>query len=145
MLSINPSEVVWTILGFLALYFLLKRFLFEPLIRVMDERKAGVEAKKDEQRKALAQTEADEEELDRRRRELAQESAEELAAEKRRQEASRGETAALLRAEAEKAADEAKAEAEALRGQTTGRLDAHGKELAEELALHLLNEGNRQS
>ena len=38
MLSINISEVILTVLNFFLLYFLLKRFLYTPLIRFMDER-----------------------------------------------------------------------------------------------------------
>ena len=44
MLSINPSELIWTILCFLALLFLLNRFLYQPLVRFMDERKARIDA-----------------------------------------------------------------------------------------------------
>ena len=51
MLTINPSEVFWTVLSFLALYFLLKRFLYGPLIRFMDERAARVQAGRDERRR----------------------------------------------------------------------------------------------
>ena len=36
MLTVNPSEVIWTILCFLALYFVLKRFLFDPLVAFME-------------------------------------------------------------------------------------------------------------
>ncbi|MCQ2557878.1 MAG: hypothetical protein MJ135_02050 [Oscillospiraceae bacterium] len=40
MLSINPSEVIWTIVNFFLLFFLLNRFLYRPLLRFMDERAA---------------------------------------------------------------------------------------------------------
>ena len=51
MLSINPSELIWTVLGFLVLLFLLKRFLYDPLTRFMDERSARVQAGLDERRR----------------------------------------------------------------------------------------------
>ena len=38
MLSINISELIWTIISFLILYFILKKFLFDPLVTFMDER-----------------------------------------------------------------------------------------------------------
>ena len=31
MLSINISELIWTIINFFLLFFLLKRFLFDPV------------------------------------------------------------------------------------------------------------------
>ena len=44
MLSINVSEVILTVLNFFLLYFLLKRFLYTPLVRFMDERQARIDA-----------------------------------------------------------------------------------------------------
>ena len=51
MLSINPSELIWTVICFFALLFLLKRFLYTPLTRFMDERDARVRAGLDERRR----------------------------------------------------------------------------------------------
>lgn len=48
MLTINISEVIWTVINFFLLYFLLKRFLYEPLIKFMDERQARIDAGKNE-------------------------------------------------------------------------------------------------
>ena len=59
-MSINVSEIIWTILGFFVLLFVLKRFLFDPLINFMEDRKARVEAGLAEARKA--QQEQDEKE-----------------------------------------------------------------------------------
>ena len=39
MLSINFSELIWTIINFFLLYFLLKRFLYDPITRFMDARR----------------------------------------------------------------------------------------------------------
>ena len=44
MLSINISEVIWTIVNFLLLTFLLKKFLYDPIIKFMDERNARIAA-----------------------------------------------------------------------------------------------------
>ena len=54
MLSINPSETIWTILGFFVLLFLLNQFLYKPLIRFMDERRARIDAGLNEEREAQA-------------------------------------------------------------------------------------------
>lgn len=43
-MTINISEVIWTIVCFFALLFVLKKFLFTPLITFMDDRKARIEA-----------------------------------------------------------------------------------------------------
>jgi len=42
MLSINISEVIWTIACFFLLYFLLKKFLYDPVVSFMDARNAKV-------------------------------------------------------------------------------------------------------
>lgn len=46
MLSLNPSEVIWTIINFFLLMFLLKHFLFTPIVRFMDDRDARIAAAK---------------------------------------------------------------------------------------------------
>ena len=44
MLSINISELIWTIINFFLLYFLLKRFLYKPICEHMDARQARIDA-----------------------------------------------------------------------------------------------------
>jgi len=53
-LSINVSEVIWTVLCFFALLFVLKKFLFDPLIRFMDERQSRIDAGEAANREAEA-------------------------------------------------------------------------------------------
>ena len=43
-MSINVSEVIWTVICFFALLFVLKKFLFGPLIKFMDDRQARIDA-----------------------------------------------------------------------------------------------------
>lgn len=43
-MSINVSEVIWTVICFFALLFVLKKFLFDPLIKFMDDRDARIAA-----------------------------------------------------------------------------------------------------
>ena len=43
MLSINVSELIWTIVNFFLLYFLLKRFLYTPVVRFLDKRQARLD------------------------------------------------------------------------------------------------------
>ena len=42
-MSINVSELIWTILCFFVLLFVLKKLLLDPILKVMDARKATVE------------------------------------------------------------------------------------------------------
>ena len=42
-MSINISELIWTVICFFVLLFVLKALLFNPLIKFMDERKARID------------------------------------------------------------------------------------------------------
>lgn len=43
-MSINISELIWTVICFFVLLFVLKALLFNPIIKFMDERKARIDA-----------------------------------------------------------------------------------------------------
>ena len=51
-MSINFSEVIWTVICFFALLFVLKKLLFDPLIRHMDARQSKIDAGLQEARRA---------------------------------------------------------------------------------------------
>ena len=68
MLSINISELIWTIINFLLLFFVLKRFLFKPLLNFMDARQAKIDAGTEAERQAQA-------ELDENAQDLAEQKA----------------------------------------------------------------------
>ena len=60
-LKLCVPELIWTIIDFFLLMFLLKIFLFKPVLRILDERKAKVEAgfaEGKEAEKALEETNA---------------------------------------------------------------------------------------
>lgn len=63
MLSINFSELFWGIFNFFLLLFLLNRFLYKPLIKFMDDRKARIDAGLDEEKKALEEEKANDESI----------------------------------------------------------------------------------
>lgn len=63
MLSINISELIWGIINFFLLYFLLKRFLYTPLISFMDKRRQRIEAGYEEEKRALEEKEQIEEQI----------------------------------------------------------------------------------
>ena len=52
MLSINISELIWTVINFFLLYFLLKRFLYRPILRVIDARRERLDAALGEEKAA---------------------------------------------------------------------------------------------
>ncbi|MBQ2062708.1 MAG: ATP synthase F0 subunit B [Oscillospiraceae bacterium] len=51
-MSINISELIWTIICFFALLFVLKTFLFGPIMSHMDQRRSRIDAGLDEKRRA---------------------------------------------------------------------------------------------
>ena len=53
MLTINISEVFWTIVNFFLLYFLLKVCLYNPVISFMDARNARIKEGNDAEKAAL--------------------------------------------------------------------------------------------
>ncbi len=144
MLSINPSETIWTILSFLALLFLLNRFLYKPLVRFMDERRARIDAGMNEEKEARAAIEEDERLLEREREEALRAGLEELKAEKGRNEERRAEAIRLAKLSAAEAVADGLTEAEKLRSETARVLSLRRGELSEKLARRLLDEGNTE-
>ena len=56
-MSINPSELIWTVINFFLLLFLLKHFLYTPVLRFMEDRQARMDAKLNEEKQAQAKVE----------------------------------------------------------------------------------------
>lgn len=63
MISINLSELIWTVINFFLLLFLLNRFLFKPVTTFMADRQARIDAKLREEQDAKARIEENEERL----------------------------------------------------------------------------------
>ena len=53
MLTINPSELIWTFINFFLLLFLLRRFLYKPILSVLDKRKALIADRRKEEEQLL--------------------------------------------------------------------------------------------
>ncbi len=140
MLSINASELIWTIINFFLLFFVLKHFLFDPLLRFMDARQARIDAGLEAEREArerLAENERDLAEQKAQTRREAADILERAAAEdaKRASEAyskARGEAAAMQEAGETELKDRSEREREELK--------AGEAELAALLAARLLGE-----
>lgn len=144
MLSINPSELIWTIIGFFALYFLLSRFLFRPLVSFMDERRARIDAGLNEEKQAQDALKEDTERLERCREEELLSARQQLRTEKDQDERRRVEALAQAREAAGLLRGQGQREADALRENTEREVALRGDELAERLAERLLNTGNTE-
>ena len=57
MISINISELIWTVINFFLLLFLLNRFLYKSVISFMEQRQARIDAKLREEEEAKARIE----------------------------------------------------------------------------------------
>ncbi|MBQ0037368.1 MAG: ATP synthase F0 subunit B [Clostridiales bacterium] len=99
-MSINVSEVIWTIICFFVLLFVLKKFLFDPLITFMDARKARVEAGMVEGREAQRKKEENENALRESWKNRSIEAKELLAAGKAADEKERAKVLSQAQAEA---------------------------------------------
>ena len=141
MLSINISELVLTVISFFLLLFLLKHFLYDPLIRFMDERNARIEEGLDAEKQALAAVQANEMLLEARRKE-SMDQAKSIVEQARNADEQRRE-AALQQAwqSAEESRSRAREEVCRFQASEAGKLKADEDELAALLADRLLSGG----
>ena len=141
MLSINISELVLTAASFFLLFFLLKRFLYDPLLRFMDERNARIEEGLDAEKKALAAVQANEMLLEAKRKE-SMDQAKHIAEQARSADEQRREVALQqARQSAEESRRRAREEACRLQESESGKLKADENALAALLADRLLSSG----
>ena len=63
MISINISELIWTVINFFLLLFLLNRFLYQPVIRFMEDRQARIDGKLAEEQDARSRVTENEQRL----------------------------------------------------------------------------------
>lgn len=141
MLSINISELVLTAISFFLLFFLLKRFLYDPLIRFMDERNARIEEGLDAEKQALAAVQANEMLLEARRKESMNQA--KIIVEQARSADEQRREAALQQARqtAEESRSRAREELCRLQESEAGKLRDSETELAALLADRLLSSG----
>ena len=140
MISINISDLIWTIINFLLLCILLNHFLYKPMLRFMDDRQARVDAKLSEKRDADAQSAENDARLEAEKaksRDEAKRILTQADADTEEQHA-----AAMLQAREDAAQDrkDAEADLEARREKTAEKLGEATPELADLLARHLLGE-----
>lgn len=140
MLTINVSEVILTVINFFLLYFLLKRFLYEPLIKFMDERQARIDAGAAVKKQALDTVKESEDRMEAELRESREEAKRIISDAKAADEAAHAELGEKLRESRLEAMRENEAHVDALRCEESTELDMKSRELAKLLAAKLLSE-----
>ena len=73
-MSINVSELIWTILCFFVLLFVLKKLLLDPILKVMDARNANVAEGLEAGRQAQLAREENDEALQQAKKDAAQQA-----------------------------------------------------------------------
>ncbi len=140
MLSINISELIWTGINFFLLCFLLKRFLYTPVIRFMDERKARMDAKLREEQDALTRAKENEDRLAAEKAESREEAKRILSRAGTEREEQHSAAVLATRADSSRNRKEATAALAQRREKTASRLEQATPELAALLAEQLLRE-----
>lgn len=138
MLSINVSELIWTIVNFFLLYFLLKHFLYTPVVRFLDARQARLDEAREKETQARAAADENEKEIEAGKA-LRRAEAAELLAEAQRGDAERSrQTLAEAKEEAARSLEEANAALRSEQERERAALDSDTPELAAILAERLL-------
>ena len=141
MLSINVSELIWTIINFFLLYFLLKRFLYTPVVRFLDARQARLDEALNQEAEARAAAEENEKEIEAQKA-LRREEAASILAEAQRADAERSRlTLAEAKEEAARSLEDANAALLSEQERERASVGAETPELAAMLAEQLLGEG----
>lgn len=141
MLSINISELIWTIVNFFLLYFLLKHFLYNPILRFIDARKQRLSDALEKEQAAQAAVAANNERIE-REKERRRAEARLLIADAGKADAARSaETLSAAQREAESAAEKAGERIETDSARDRAALDAEKEQLASILVQNILGEG----
>lgn len=138
MLSINFSELFWGIFNFFLLLFLLNRFLYKPLIKFMDDRKARIDAGLDEEKKALEEEQANNDGIEAALDEKRVEAKSIIEKAGAKNKASHSQAISEARSDAEKTVLDARENAAKVEKQLEERVKQQSQELARLLADKLL-------
>ena len=140
MLSINISELIWTVINFFLLMFLLKHFLYTPIIRLLDERKAKLEEGLEAERKAKETVEENRSRLDAETAETRKEAELLLSQSQAEDERRSAEMIAAAREQAEAGLKALQDGYEEELAQELSALSSHRQELSSLLAARLLGQ-----
>ena len=139
MLSINISELIWTIINFFLLYFVLKRFLFGPVGKLLDERQAKVDAGVDAQKQAQAAVQANRDRIAEEKEASREEAAHLIAAAESEGEQLRADALREAKSRAKDALREGKAQLDVTNTQEEALLAEKSGELTALLTARILD------
>ncbi len=140
MISINISELIWTVINFFLLLFLLRHFLFNPVIRMMENRQAHIDEKLAEEQNARAQAEENDRRLTEEKAASRAEAKQLLEQTKEEQEQLHNTALHDARAESVLFRKEGEAALQRKKEDASKELHEAAPELAELLAKHLLGD-----
>ena len=139
MLSINISELIWTIINFFLLYFVLRRFLFDPVGKLLDERQAKIDAGKTAQQEAQKAVQANRERLAEEKAASREEAAHLIAAAETEGEQLRADALREAKSRAKDALREGKAQLDVQNTQEEALLAEKSDELTALLTARILD------
>ena len=134
------SEIIWTVINFFLLLFLLKRFLYNPIIRFTEERQARMDAKLLEEKDAKARVAENEERILNEKTKSREEARQLLAQSADALEKQHARVMSEARAASSKRLKDGEAELAERRDKTAEKLREATPELAALLSKRLLNE-----
>lgn len=139
-MSIRVTELIWAAICFLVLLVILKKLLFDPIIRVMDERKANIDEGMEQGRKARQARDDNDAAILQARRETAQEASQILQQAKQEDEKARQEAVAAARKESAQSMKDVRAQLAEEEAAVSAQMEAELPELVEVLTGALLKE-----
>lgn len=137
-LQISTAEFLWTIISFFLFMFLLNKFLFKPVMTLMDERKARIDAGLEEGKKARAALEENEARLAQELAEKGSEARSIISEARSEAEKAKSETLDAAHAEAEKLHKNVRERVKAEEADAVKELDGNMPELVALLSGRLL-------
>ena len=137
-LQISVPEIIWTIISFFLFMFLLNKFLFKPVMTLMDERKARIDAGLEEGKKARAALEENEARLAQELAEKGSEARSVISEARSEAEKAKSETLDAAHAEAEKLHKNVRERVKAEEADAVKELDGNMPELVALLSGRLL-------
>ena len=139
-MSIHVTELIWAAICFLVLLVVLKKLLFDPIIRVMDERRANVADGLEAGRKAKQARDDNDAAILQQQKETAQQASQLLEQTKADNEKARQQAVAAAKQASAQSMKDVRAELREEDAAVSARMDAELPELVELLTDALLKE-----
>jgi F-type H+-transporting ATPase subunit b len=139
-LGLNVSELIWQIVAFGLLIFLLQRFLYRPVLRMLDERRSRIDQSMRDAQTAAEKASAAQAEFERRITESKKEAQAILAQANDTSAKLKEELLIEAREQARQLVEKAKEEIEAERARTMGQLEKQVADLAITVSQRVIGE-----